>query len=63
MLFISAQSADELKNKIDQKSAEIEKLEKDIASFQSQLNTLSKQKSTLAGSIKELDLTKKKTQC
>ena len=60
MLFINAQSADELKNKIDQKSAEIEKLEKDIASFQSQLNTLSKQKSTLAGSIKELDLTKKK---
>ncbi len=60
MLFLHAQTADELKNKIDQKSSEIEKLEKDIASFQSQLNTLGKQKSTLAGSIKELDLTKKK---
>lgn len=60
MLFIHAETAEELKNKIDQKSTEIEKLEKDIASFQSQLNTLGKQKSTLAGSIKELDLTKKK---
>lgn len=59
-IFLHAQTADELKNKIDAKTSEIEKLEKDIKAFQAQLNALGQQKASLAGSIKELDLTKKK---
>ena len=62
LVFSSAQTATELKNKINQKDADIEKLEKEIAAYQSQLNTLGQQKNSLSGAIKELDLTKKKLQ-
>jgi len=55
-----AQTAQDLKNKINQKDADIEELEKEIKAYQGQLDTLGKQKSSLSGSIKELDLTKKK---
>lgn len=55
-----AQTARELKSKINQKDADIAKLEKEIAEYQVELNNLEKQKSTLSGVIKELDLTKKK---
>ena len=57
---ISAQNASEIRDKIEQKDAEIAKLEKEIAKYQSELNTIGKQKSSLSGAIKELDLTKKK---
>lgn len=56
----SAQTADELNTKIDQKNAEIEKLEKEIKLYQSQLGELAKQKDSLSNAIKELDITKKK---
>ena len=57
---ILAQSADEIRDKIDQKDADIEKLEREIAAYQAELNTLGQQKDSLAGAIKELDITKKK---
>ncbi|MDQ3245119.1 MAG: peptidoglycan DD-metalloendopeptidase family protein [bacterium] len=56
----SAQSADELQNKIETKNKEIEKLEQDIKSYQSQLYNIGQQKNTLSSSLKQLDLTKKK---
>ena len=55
-----AQTADDIRGRIDEKDAEIQKLEKEIAAFQKEIDTLSKQKSTLSGEIRELDLTKKK---
>ncbi|MCX6752191.1 MAG: peptidoglycan DD-metalloendopeptidase family protein [Candidatus Nomurabacteria bacterium] len=58
--FSDAQTATDLKNQIDKKSADISSLEQEIASYQSQLDTLGNQKSSLSKSIKELDLTRKK---
>ncbi len=55
-----AQSVDDLQNKINQKNADIEKLEQEIAKYKSELNTISKQKNTLSSLIAELDLTRKK---
>ncbi len=60
VFFSHGQTATDLKNKIDEKSSEIQKLEEQIKAFQGQLNTLSKEKASLSGSIKQLDLTKKK---
>lgn len=56
----SAETAEELQNKINDKSADIEKIEQEIRSYQSQLSNLSTQKDSLANQIKQLDLTKKK---
>ena len=58
--FLSAQTAREIQEKIDQKDSEIQQLEKEIAAYQTELNGLEKQKSSLSKSIKELDLTRKK---
>src|SRR3990167_9692423 len=60
VFFSGAQSVQELQNKIDQKSADIEKLEKEIKLYQGQLDNLGKQKSSLNVSIQQLDITKKK---
>ncbi len=60
IVFSSAQTADELQNKITQKNSDIEKIEREIAKYQSELNTLGQQKNTLSGLIKTLDLTRKK---
>ena len=62
VLFSYAQTATELKNKIEQKDSEIIKLEEEIKAYQAQLNGLEQQKDSLSRSIKELDLTKKKLQ-
>jgi len=62
VFFSSAQSEQDIRNKINQKDADIEKLEAEIKTYQGQLNTLGQQKSSLSGAIKELDLTKKKLQ-
>lgn len=59
-VFSSAQTATEIRNKIEQKDEEIQKLEKEIASYQTELNSIGKQKSSLANELKELDITKKK---
>ncbi|MFA6520270.1 MAG: peptidoglycan DD-metalloendopeptidase family protein [Candidatus Paceibacterota bacterium] len=58
--FSYAQTAEEIRNMINQKDNDIAALEKEISSYQNQLETLGKQKSSLASSIKQLDLTKKK---
>lgn len=55
-----AQTADEIQNKINQKSSEIDKLEQEVKEYQIELNNISKQKNSLSSSIKQLDLTKKK---
>lgn len=58
--FSSAQTASEIRNKINQKNSEIQKLEAQIEVFQRELNDLGKQKDSLSVSIKQLDITKKK---
>ena len=60
LVFSSAQTAQDLQNKISQKNSDIDVLEKEIAAFQVQLDTIGKQKSSLNKSIQELDLTRKK---
>ena len=60
IVFSYAQTAAELSAKISQKNADIEKLEQEIKKYQSQLNDLGKQKSSLNVSIQQLDLTRKK---
>ena len=60
MLFLYAQTADDLNSKINQKNNDITKLEQEIAQYQNQLNYIGKQKNSLSGSIKQLDLTRKK---
>ena len=59
-VFLHAQTEEELRGKIEEKNEEIERLEEEIKGFQSELNNLNKQKSSLAGAIAELDLTRKK---
>ncbi len=60
IVFTHAETAAELNNKINQKNLDIQKLEQDIKTFQAQLENLGKQKDSLAVSIQELDITKKK---
>lgn len=55
-----AETADELRQKISDRNAEIANLEKQIAQYQTTLTTLGSQKNTLANSIKQLDITAKK---
>ncbi len=60
MLFLHAQTATDLNSKISQNNSDIAKLEEEIKQYQNQLDTIGKQKSSLSGSIKELDITRKK---
>lgn len=55
-----AQSASDLKAKIDARNADIERLEQEIAVYQKQLETAGKQAGSLQTEIKKLDLTKAK---
>ncbi len=59
-VFTYAQTALDLQNKISQKDADIAKLEEEIKAYQIELDNLEKQKSSLSGSIKQLDLIRKK---
>ncbi|OGI92699.1 hypothetical protein A2933_00055 [Candidatus Nomurabacteria bacterium RIFCSPLOWO2_01_FULL_46_18] len=58
--FSYGQTARDLQNKIEQKNEDIAKLEAEIKQYQIQLNDLGKQKSSLAGELKQLDITRKK---
>ena len=49
-----------LQSKIDQRSADIKALEKEIAQYESQIGLLSSQADSLSSTVKSLDLTKKK---
>lgn len=60
LVFSFAQTKEDLTSKIDQKNSEIDKLQKEIGQYQIELNGLGKQKNSLNGSIKELDITRKK---
>lgn len=62
LVFSYAQTANDIRDKIDARSADIAKLEEEIRVYQAQLEALGKQKSSLSVSIKQLDLTKKKLQ-
>ncbi len=59
-VFSYAQTAQDIQNKISQKDSDIARLEQEITSYQSQLDTILEQKNSLSKSIRELDLTKKK---
>lgn len=59
-VFSHAQTASDLRNQINQKDADIAKLEEEIKTYQTQLDGIGKEKSSLSNSIAELDLTKKK---
>lgn len=60
IVFSCAQTVAELNQKINQKNADIGKLEQEIKQYQNQLDDLGKQKSSLNVSLKQLDLTRKK---
>ncbi len=55
-----ALTVSDLQNKISQKDTDIQQLEKEIAAYQAQLDTIGQQKNSLAKSISELDITRKK---
>ncbi len=59
-VFLHAETAEEVKNKIEQKNADIAKLQAQIDAYQRELAGLGQQKNSLNNSIKELDVTKKK---
>src|SRR3990167_4591671 len=59
-VFSYAETAREIRDKIDQKSEDIVKLEEQIKIYQNELDGLGKQKNSLSVSLKQLDLTKKK---
>ncbi|OGI59710.1 hypothetical protein A2727_02060 [Candidatus Nomurabacteria bacterium RIFCSPHIGHO2_01_FULL_37_110] len=60
IVFSYAQTALDLQNKINQKDADISKLEEEIKVYQLELENLGKQKDSLSGTIKQLDVTRKK---
>lgn len=58
--FVFAETADEIKNKIDKRNLDIANLEKEIANYQKQIDSLSSQSSSLQSTLKTLQLTRKK---
>ncbi len=59
-VFSYAATAPELQSQIDQRNVDIDKLEQEIKVYQGELDDLGKQKSSLNGSLKQLDLNRKK---
>ena len=59
-IFLHAQNAQDLQNKISQRNIDIAKLEQEIAQYQNQLDDIGKQKSSLNSTLKELDINRKK---
>jgi len=60
IIFAGAETAGEIRERIAEKDADIQKLEREIAAYQKELDGLGKQKNSLNKSLKELDLTRKK---
>lgn len=58
--FSSAQTIDELKNRIEDKNDAIQKLEQEIQKYQVEIDALGKEKDSLSNTIKSLDISKKK---
>jgi murein DD-endopeptidase MepM/ murein hydrolase activator NlpD len=59
-LFFSFAQNTDIVNRINEKSADIERIEREIKAYQQELNSLGQQSKTLSSTIKELDLTRKK---
>lgn len=59
-VYSYAQNISDLQNKISQKDTDIQELEKEIATYQKQLDNIGEQKNSLSRSIKELDINRKK---
>ena len=59
-VFLHADVTADLSTKINQRNSDINALEQEIAQYQTQLDGIGKQKNSLNGSIKQLDLTRKK---
>lgn len=57
---VFAETADEIKQKIEKRNFDIEALEKEIASYQKQIDALSSQSDTLSSTIKSLQLNRRK---
>ena len=57
---LNADTTSDLQAKIDQRTADIQALQKEIASYQDQLDTIGTQASSLSSTLKSLDLTQKK---
>ncbi len=60
IFYLRAETAGELREKIEQKNEDIQKLEEEIEKYQLQLDSLGKQKDSLNTSLKQLDITRKK---
>lgn len=60
VVFSYAETASQIRDKIDEKSVAISKLEEQIKVFQNQLDLLGKQKDSLSVSLQQLDITRKK---
>ena len=58
--LLGAATSEELRAQIETHNKQIELLEKEIASYQTQLNQVSTQKQTLQSTLKQLDLSRKK---
>ena len=59
-LSLHAETAAEIKTKIDQRNADIARLEAEIAAYQKQIDVAGRQAGTLSGELKKLDLTRSK---
>ncbi len=58
--FVQADTADDLINKIEDRTSQIKKLEEEIKQYNKEVNTVNAQAKTLQNTIKVLDLSKKK---
>lgn len=57
---VYAQSADDLRNKINERTEAIKQLEQEIKKYQVEIQALGKEKDSLSNAIKALDISKKK---
>ncbi len=60
--IVYADTAEELKNKIDERTNQIQQLEKQIQEYNTQVDQVGKEAKTLQSTIKSLDLTQKRLQ-
>ncbi|MDQ5949192.1 MAG: Peptidase, family [Patescibacteria group bacterium] len=58
--YVSSDTATDLKNKIDDRTSQIKKLEEEIKQYNQEVTNVNSQAKTLQTTIKSLDLTKKK---
>ncbi|PCI90506.1 hypothetical protein COB18_00245 [Candidatus Kaiserbacteria bacterium] len=59
-VLVHAQSADELRNKIDTQQSEIAEIEQEIKEFERELTTIGQEKQTLQSAVQQLDVSRSK---